>query len=291
MSCSHGWPAPAKLNLMLRITGRREDGYHLLQTVFQFLDYADQLSFEITSAGEIEQLTPIPGVDPGHDLIMRAARLLQRHSGCRQGAAISIDKRLPMGGGLGGGSSDAATTLVALNYLWGVGLPVNELAALGGRLGADVPVFVNGCAAWAEGTGDILQPITLPEPWYLVVKPPVEIATAQIFSAEELTRDCTPITISDFTAGDTLNVFAEVVSKRYPVVAEAMAVLEKFGSVRLTGTGACLYLSFASKQQAVATARQLPRQWDFFIAQGLNRSPLYRRLEANNWGVGKRLSH
>jgi 4-diphosphocytidyl-2-C-methyl-D-erythritol kinase len=276
---------------MLRIIGRREDGYHLLQTVFQFLDYADQLSFEITPAGEIVRTTPLPGVAAEHDLIIRAARLLQRHSGCKQGAAIAIDKRLPMGGGLGGGSSDAATTLVALNHLWGVGLAVSELAALGGRLGADVPVFVHGRAAWAEGTGDILQPITLPAPWYLVVKPPVAIATAQIFSAEELTRDCAPITIRDFTAGDTTNVFVEVVRKRYPVVAEAMDLLEKFGSVRLTGTGACLFLSFASKQRAIATARQLPQQWDLFIAQGLNRSPLYRRLEANNWGVGKRLSH
>ncbi|HBH35308.1 MAG TPA: 4-(cytidine 5'-diphospho)-2-C-methyl-D-erythritol kinase [Gammaproteobacteria bacterium] len=279
MTVSRGWPAPAKLNLMLHITGRREDGYHLLQTVFQFIDYSDELSFEVTQSGDIHQLTPISGVDAEDDLIIRAARLLQQHSGCSQGAAISIEKRLPMGGGLGGGSSDAATALVALNHLWGVGLPVDELAALGGQLGADVPVFVYGNTAWAEGVGDILQLIELPQPWYLVVKPPLEIATAKLFSDQELKRDCSPITIADFIAGDRLNVFTAVVKKRYPAVVEMMKLLDKFGDVRLTGTGACLFLSFERQQQATETARQIPQKWDSFIAQGLNRSPLYRRLD------------
>ncbi len=279
MTVSSGWPAPAKLNLMLHITGRREDGYHLLQTVFQFIDYSDVLSFEVTQSGDIQQLTPIAGVDAEHDLIIRAARLLQQHSGCSQGAAISIEKRLPMGGGLGGGSSDAATTLVALNHLWGVGLPVGVLAELGSRLGADVPVFVYGNAAWAEGVGDILQQIELPQPCYLVVKPPLEIATGKLFSDQELQRDCSPITIADFIAGDRLNVFTAVVKKRYPAVAEMMELLGKFGEVRLTGTGACLFLSFETQQQAIEAAQQIPQQWDYFVAQGLNRSPLYRRLD------------
>lgn len=279
MSVSSGWPAPAKLNLMLHITGRREDGYHLLQTVFQFIDYSDELSFEVMQSGVIQQLTPIAGVDAEDDLIIRAARLLQQRSGCNQGAAISIEKRLPMGGGLGGGSSDAATTLVALNHLWGVGMELGELAALGGELGADVPVFVHGNTAWAEGIGDILQPIELPQPWYLVVKPPLEIATAKLFSDQELKRDCSAITIADFIVGDRLNVFTAVVKKRYPAVAEMMNLLEKFGDVRLTGTGACLFLDFETQQQATETAGQIPQQWDCFVAQGLNRSPLYRRLD------------
>ncbi len=279
MSVSSGWPAPAKLNLMLHITGRREDGYHLLQTVFQFVDYSDELSFEVKQSGDIHRLTPIAGVDAEDDLIIRAARLLKQRSGCSQGAAISIEKRLPMGGGLGGGSSDAATTLVALNHLWGVGLDVNELAALGGELGADVPVFVHGNTAWAEGVGDILQQIELPKSCYLVVKPPLEIATEKLFSDQELKRDCSPITIADFIAGDRLNVFTAVVKKRYPAVAEMMRQLEKFGEVRLTGTGACLFLSFETHQQAIEAAQQIPQQWDYFVAQGLNRSPLYRRLD------------
>ncbi len=279
MSVSRDWPAPAKLNLMLHITGRREDGYHLLQTVFQIVDYSDELSFEVTQSGDLHQVTPIAGVDAGDDLIIRAARLLQQRSGCSQGAAISIEKRLPMGGGLGGGSSDAATTLVALNHLWGVGMELGDLAALGAELGADVPVFVHGNTAWAEGIGDILQPIELQQPWYLVVKPSLEIATAQLFSDQELKRDCSAITIADFITGDRLNVFTAVVKKRYPAVAEMMNLLDEFGDVRLTGTGACLFLSFETNQQATEAARQIPQQWDYFVAQGLNRSPLYRRLD------------
>ena len=279
MSVSSGWPAPAKLNLMLHITGRRDDGYHLLQTVFQFVDYSDELSFEVMQSGDIKQLTPIAGVDAQDDLIIRAARLLQQRSGCSQGAAISIEKRLPMGGGLGGGSSDAATTLVALNHLWGVGMELDELAALGGELGADVPVFVHGNTAWAEGVGDILQPIELSQPWYLVVKPPLEISTVEIFSDQELKRDCSAITIADFIAGDRLNVFTAVVKKRYPAVSEMMDLLGKFGDVRLTGTGACLFLDFETQRQVTEAAGQIPQQWGYFVAQGLNRSPLYRRLD------------
>ncbi len=279
MNVSSGWPAPAKLNLMLHITGRREDGYHLLQTVFQLVDYSDALSFEVTRSGEIHHQTPIAGVAVEDDLIIRAARLLQQHSGCSQGAAISIQKRLPMGGGLGGGSSDAATTLVALNHLWGVGLSVDGLAALGRQLGADVPVFVHGNTAWAEGVGDILQPVELPKPWFVVVKPPLEIATAKLFSDQELKRDCSAITIADFIVGDRLNVFTAVVKKRYPAVAEMMTLLGEFGEVSLTGTGACLFLSFDTQRQATDVAQQIPQQLDCFVAQGVNRSPLYQRLD------------
>lgn len=273
------WPAPAKLNLMLHITGRREDGYHLLQSVFQFLDYGDRLWFSLREDGEILREDALPGLPPEQDLVYRAARLLQDYALCHHGASIRLEKRLPMGGGLGGGSSDAATVLVALNQLWQLGLSIAELAQLGLRLGADVPVFVHGHAAWAEGVGEVLEPVELPEPWFLVLIPPVSIATSEIFSAPELTRDCPPITIRDFLSGQADNVCETVVVKHYPPVAEALEWLGRYGQARMTGTGACVFAAFDSASEAKKVLGAMPSVWRGFIARGTNRSPLLDRLE------------
>lgn len=270
------WPAPAKLNLFLHITGRRDDGYHTLQSVFQFLDYGDELRFDVTSAPEIRLHGDLAGVDPQQNLITRAAGMLQEKTDCTQGATIQLTKRLPLGGGVGGGSSDAATTLVALNQLWQTGLSTDELAELGLVLGADVPVFVRGHAAWAEGVGENLTPVDLPEPWFLVVKPPVTISTAEVFSDPELTRDSAPITIADFLAGAGHNDCEPVARKRYPVVGQVIDWLSKFSQVRMTGTGACVFTSFAERSQAEAVLQQLPGNCSGFVARGMNRSPLYR---------------
>ncbi len=272
------WPAPAKLNLMLHITGRRDDGYHLLQSVFQFLDYGDEITISTRDDGVIRRLNELPGVDAEQDLVVRAARLLQQQSGSTLGADIRVDKLLPMGGGLGGGSSDAATVLVALNRLWGSGLSLEQLAALGLQLGADVPVFVHGQAAWAEGVGEILQPVELPEPWYLVIIPPVEVSTAEIFSDPQLTRDCQAIKIRDFLAGQGGNVCQPVVSRHYPEIAQALAWLGQFASAKMTGTGSCIFAAFDTEAQAQEVYRQLPDGWRGFVAKGSNRSALQRRL-------------
>lgn len=268
------WPAPAKLNLMLRIVGRREDGYHLLQTVFQFLDVADMLRFQLRPDGEIRRATSLLGVPEGEDLVVRAARLLQQEAAVALGADIYLDKRLPMGGGLGGGSSDAATALVALNQLWQTGLDGDALAALGLRLGADVPVFVRGYAAWAEGVGESLVPIDLPEPWYLVLAPPCHVSTAEVFSDPELTRDSPRITIPDFLAGRVENDCTEVVSRRYPAVAEAMEWLGQYAKPRLTGTGACIFAAFEDEASARRVLQQVPQGYQGLLARGMNRSPL-----------------
>lgn len=281
---SRHWPAPAKLNLMLHITGRREDGYHLLQTLFQFIDFGDELSFEVTDSKEITALFEVDGVPTEHNLIIRAARALQHHTGCTQGAKIDLIKRLPMGGGLGGGSSDAATTLVALNHLWGLHLDIEELATIGLNLGADLPVFIHGHSAWAEGVGEQLQPISLPEPWFVVINPQIEVSTGDIFAARELTRDCPPITIRDLISDGAFssgfgNVCQAVVEARYPEIAEAIKWLKRFGEARLTGTGACLFAPFKSQSEAATVLAQLPKQWQGFVAQGRNSSPLAQRLE------------
>lgn len=281
---SRHWPAPAKLNLMLHITGRRDDGYHLLQTLFQFIEFADELAFEITDHSEIIALFEMDGVPAEQNLIIRAAKALQRHSGCTLGAKIYLLKRLPMGGGLGGGSSDAATTLVALNHLWNLQLSSAQLAEIGLQLGADLPVFVHGHSAWAEGVGEQLQPVSLPEPWFIVINPQIEVATADIFCAKELTRDCPPITIRDLISDgvfftDLDNVCQAVVEERYPDIAKAIRWLNHFGEARLTGTGACLFASFAEQSEAAAVLAQLPEQWRGFVARGCNRSPLMQRLE------------
>jgi 4-diphosphocytidyl-2-C-methyl-D-erythritol kinase len=269
------WPAPAKLNLMLRILGRRPDGYHRLQTVFQFIDRQDLLFFEPRKDGRVRRTTRLAGVPEASDLVVRAARLLQDWSGCRLGADIRVEKRLPMGGGLGGGSSDAATTLVALNRIWGTRLTEHDLTELGLRLGADVPLFVQGRAAWGEGVGELLTPVDLPEAWYLVLVPQCEVATGSIFSDEALTRDSTAITMQDFLAGDDRNDCLEAVRRRYLEVAAAWDWLATFGRPRLTGTGACVFCAFASATQAGTACSVVPSRFSAFVARGLNRSPLF----------------
>jgi len=281
---SCGWPAPAKLNLMLRVTGRRPDGYHELQTVFQFLDLADRLDFRLREDGAIRRETPLPGVAEAADLCLRAARLLQQEAGVRQGVEIRLYKRLPMGGGLGGGSSDAASVLVALNRLWGCGLDEAALAALGLRLGADVPVFVRGRAAWAEGVGERLEPVELEQPWYLVLLPPCHVSTAEVFAAPELTRNSAPITIRAFVAGDRRNDCLPVVRSRYPEISQAIDWLGQFGEARLTGTGACVFAAFTERAQAEAVLADRPPGLDGWVARGLNRSPLLERLAQEGAG-------
>lgn len=268
------WPAPAKLNLFLHLTGRRADGYHELQTLFQFLDFGDSLKFEWREGAEIRLMDSLDNVEQQNNLIFRAARLLQTTCNIHSGVDIYLKKRLPMGGGLGGGSSDAATTLVVLNSLWQCGLNKQQLAALGLQLGADVPVFIGGHAAWAEGVGEKLTVAFPPEPWYLVVKPDCHVSTAEIFSSGELTRDCEAITISRFLSGEGRNVCEPVVCKRHPEVAQALDWLAQYGPARMTGTGACVFVSFSSHAQAQGVADVLPDDWQAFVAKGCNVSPL-----------------
>ena len=275
---SLAWLAPAKLNLFLHIVGRRADGYHLLQTAFQFFDLCDTLSFDITRDGVIERVRDIPAVPAEHDLTVRAAMLLQRATGTALGARITCEKHIPLGGGLGGGSSDAATTLVALNELWGTGQSVDQLAQLGLHLGADVPVFVRGHAAWAEGVGEMLTPIEPPEPWYVVIHPLCHVPTAEIFNLPELTRNTSPIKIRDFFAGSGRNDCESAVRMRYPAVAAALEWLGKFGFARMTGTGACVFAAFPAEARAREVAMQTPPLWRGYVAKGLNRSPLRAQL-------------
>jgi 4-diphosphocytidyl-2-C-methyl-D-erythritol kinase len=269
------WPAPAKLNLFLHVVGRRADGYHLLQTVFQFLDYSDELSFEITRDGRIGRATPLPGVPEERDLTVRAALLLQARTSVSSGAVIHLAKRLPMGGGLGGGSSDAATALVALNRLWGTGLTRPELARLGLELGADVPVFVEGQAAWAEGVGEVLIPVELPEPWYVVLVPPVHVSTAEVFRDFQLTHPTPAITIRDFLAGRGRNDLEPVVCRRWPAVARVLEWLRQFGDARLTGSGACVFLAVSDESAGRRILERVEPPLTGFVARGLNRHPIY----------------
>jgi len=268
------WPAPAKLNLMLRIVGRRPDGYHLLQTVFQLLDYGDELRFAVSDDGVVRRSGEVPGVAPDADLVVRAARLLQQETGCRLGAEIAVRKRVPLGGGLGGGSSDAATTLLALNHLWGLGLDQAQLAALGLQLGADVPVFVWGRSAWSEGIGEVLTPLDLPDAWYVVVRPPCAVSTAEVFGDPELTRNSPVTTIAAFFAGSRQNDCLAVVRRRYPPVAAALDWLDRFGAARLTGTGSCVFAGLEREVDARAVIAALPAGHEGFVARGLNRSPV-----------------
>ncbi|MBU0808801.1 4-(cytidine 5'-diphospho)-2-C-methyl-D-erythritol kinase [Pseudomonas spirodelae] len=272
-------PAPAKLNLMLHILGRRADGYHELQTLFQFLDFGDELGFAVRQDGQIHLHTPIEGVPHDSNLIVRAARLLQQQSGCNLGADIWLDKRLPMGGGIGGGSSDAATTLLGLNHLWQLACSEDQLADMGLSLGADVPVFVRGHAAFAEGVGEKLQPVTLSEPWFLVAIPQVLVSTVEIFSDPELTRDTPPIKVRSLLEGGGHNDCLPVVQKRYPEVRNVLILLNKFVPAKLTGTGACVFGSFPNEDDADKVARQLPGTLPSFVAQGRNISMLHRKLE------------
>jgi len=270
----HTWPAPAKLNLFLSVLGRRADGYHTLQTVFQFLDYADELSFSVTEDDRVRRSTPLLGVAEDQDLTVRAARLLKKTYDVRQGVEIQIHKRLPMGGGLGGGSSDAATTLLALNKLWGLQRSRAELAVLGLQLGADVPVFLYGRAAWAEGIGEQLTPIEPEESWYLVVVPPVSVSTAAVFADSELTRYSAPRTIRDFHEGRARgNDLESVVRSRYPEVDRAMQLLSEFGEPRLSGSGSCSFLVVANAERGHQILDRIPKPFTGFVARGLNRHP------------------
>jgi 4-diphosphocytidyl-2-C-methyl-D-erythritol kinase len=273
------WFAPAKLNLFLHITGRRADGYHTLQTVFQFLDFGDELKFLITGDGHIRRAVPLPGVPEDKDLTVRAARLLQETAGVTQGVEIHLTKRIPTGGGLGGGSSDAATTLLALNELWRANLSISELAALGLKLGADVPVFVHGHAAWAEGVGEVLTPLEPEEAWYLVVVPPVHVSTAQVFADPQLTRYSPPITIRAFLEGQgTRNDLEPVVRSRYPEVDRALRLFTEFGETRMSGSGGCVFLKVQDEHRGRELLKQVSKPYTGFIARGLNRHPIYSRI-------------
>ena len=271
-------PAPAKLNLFLHIVGRRADGYHELQTVFQLIDLCDTIEVSVREDGRIERPLGPPDVLPDQDLVVRAARALQAHTGTRLGASLRVRKRIPIGAGLGGGSSDAATTLLVLNRLWGTGLGLEELARLGLPLGADVPVFVYGSSAWAEGVGERLTPLELPEAWFVVVHPRVAVATRDIFQAPELTRNSPVITIRAFLESGGRNDCEPVVRARYDEVAEALEWLSRFAPARLTGTGSCIFAACASAIEAERLAARVPDRWKSYVARGLNGSPAHERL-------------
>lgn len=271
------WPAPAKINLFLHVVGRREDGYHDIQTVFQFLDHGDSLFFRPRGDGICRRENVLPDIPEQDDLALRAARLLSQASGCGLGADIRIEKRLPLGSGLGGGSSNAATTLLALNRLWNLGLTADELASIGLRIGADVPIFIHGQASFAEGVGQHLTTLSLPEPWYLVVTPPQFVSTREIFEAEELRRDTARITARQYRAGSvTRNDCEPVTRKRFPLVDDALNRLGKYGAARMSGTGASVFAAFSSRPEALLARSAMPDGWSSFIARGLNESPMSR---------------
>lgn len=268
------WPAPAKLNLFLHVVGRRPDGYHLLQTVFRFVDWGDILHFAPRQDGRVVLVNPIPGVPQDTDLTVRAARLLQQETGCTQGVDISLEKYLPMGGGLGGGSSDAGTVLLALNHLWELGLGREQLQTLGLALGADVPVFVGGQNAFAEGVGEILTPVVLPESWYVILVPPVSVSTTSIFQSPELRRDTPVRDLGNWQPEQWRNDLEPVVSAMYPEVAEYLAWLKTRGGGRMTGSGACVFAELPNRDEAEALFSQLPEGWRGRVAQGLPQHPL-----------------
>lgn len=270
-----GVPAPAKLNLFLHVTGRRADGYHLLQSAFRLIDRSDRLDFALRRDGRIRRTSALPGVAEEHDLCLRAAHLLQRTSATTLGADITLHKRLPYGGGLGGGSSDAATTLIALNRLWETGLSRSELIELGARLGADVPFFIFGRDAFVEGIGEILQPLPLPPTWYVVVEPGVAVSTAAIFTAPELTRETKPLRIADFAFGATRNDLQTVVCARHPEVAAAVEWLGHHASARMTGSGACVFAPVPTEAAAAALSRDCPPKWKAWYARSLEQHPLH----------------
>lgn len=276
------WPAPAKLNLFLYITGRRPDGYHELQTLFQFLDHCDTLTITANDSGIISLSPAIEGVATEDNLIYRAADALRRTAGSNAGADIQLDKILPMGGGLGGGSSDAATALVALNYLWQTQLSIDELAEIGLKLGADVPVFVRGLSAFAEGVGEKLQPAEPQEKWYLVAKPNVSIATVDIFTHPQLTRDTEKRSLDALLAGGYENDCEKIVRRLHPEVDKALSWLLEYAPSRLTGTGACVFAEFSTQQEALATLNILPDWLQGFVAKGVNTSPLLTTLNAHS---------
>ncbi|AZQ83503.1 4-(cytidine 5'-diphospho)-2-C-methyl-D-erythritol kinase [Colwellia sp. Arc7-635] len=276
------FPSPAKLNLFLHIIGRMENGYHQLETVFQFLDYHDTLELSVTTDKAITLLTPIPGVENDDNLIVKAARLLQQHTQCQQGVDIKLKKLLPMGGGLGGGSSNAATILLALNALWKTQLSTEELAELGIKLGADVPIFIHGFSAFAQGIGEQLTPATPKTYWYLVSKPNCSISTQSVFTAKDLTRDTPAIRYSDKNIENYHNDCQTWVIKHYPEVAKLLAWLIEYAPSQMTGTGACIFSRFSSKQDACYVQSLLPSGIESFVAEGLNQSPLHAAVAAVN---------
>jgi len=268
---------------MLRIVGQRADGYHLLQTVFQFIDLCDWITFHPVSDGRVSLVKPIPGVAEADDLIIRAAYLLKKEMGCGLGARVEVQKNLPMGGGLGGGSSDAATTLVVLNQLWGLKLPTEKLMQLGLALGADVPIFIYGHAAWAEGVGEKIQKIDIKEQWVVVIKPECDVSTKEIFSAKELTRNSKSIKIADFTAGQHQNDCLDVVCRRYPSVRSALVDLSAFSEARLTGTGSCVFAQFDSEDGALNAYLSLKKNRQLYMAKAVNESPLLSKIKADRY--------
>ena len=272
-------PAPAKLNLFLHVIGRRGDGYHLLQTLFRFIDFGDTVHVRVHRDGIIERLGDVAGVPAEQDLAVRAARLLQQSAGITAGAQIKLEKRLPLGGGLGGGSSDAATTLIALNRLWDLRWSRLRLQSVGLKLGADLPVFLYGRSAFAEGVGERLQEIALEPAWYVVLIPPVAVSTASVFGDPELTRDSSPIRILRFSAGPGRNDLESVVCRRYPEVAQHVEWLRQFGPAAMTGSGACVFAAFDSEQAANRVFRQRPGGMQGFVAKGLDRHPLCEWLD------------
>lgn len=270
-----GFPAPAKLNLFLHITGRRTDGYHLLQSVFQLINAHDTVWLKPDDSGQITRLDPLPGVPPDSDLIWRAAKLLQGHTGCTKGVLLNLDKRLPMGGGVGGGSSDAATVLLALNHLWQLGLSRQELMVLGLQLGADVPFFLFGRNAFVEGIGEIMTPIDTGERWFVVLHPLVHVPTPAIFRDPGLTRNTPPITVRDLASAVTHNDLEAVACRQHPLIAESLNWLNQFAPARMTGSGSCVFARCASQEEADRVASRLPDFWHGFVASALNQHPLY----------------
>jgi 4-diphosphocytidyl-2-C-methyl-D-erythritol kinase len=269
------FPAPAKINLFLHVVGRRQDGYHLLQTVFCLLDWHDTVGLRPTTGGLIRRLNGPADLPEEMDLCVRAAKLLQQETGCRHGAEILLEKRIPLGGGLGGGSSDAATVLLALNRLWDLHLPRSRLLQLGLTLGADVPVFVYGENAWAEGIGEQLQPVALEVCWYVVLTPPVHVSTARVFASAELTRDTIPRKIAAFSRGFGRNDLEPVVCRAYPAVASCLDWLKQFGDARMSGSGASVFVALADEAEAKRVFSLKPQGVGGFVAKGLERHPLH----------------
>lgn len=274
-------PAPAKLNLFLHIIGRREDGYHLLQSVFQLIDHCDYLDFRITHDGKISRSNHIAGIHEDQDLVIRAARLLQSTCSIAQGAKITLHKHLPMGGGLGGGSSDAATTLIALNHLWNCGLGEPELMGLGLRLGADVPFFLYGRNAFVEGIGEQIREVQTPEQWFVVIEPGAHVATPTIFSAKELTRDTKPVRITDFSNAEKIdwkNDLQAVACSLHPQIQTALNWLAEFGDAKMTGSGASIFCAFPDEKTAKKVLKKVPVQWKAWTAKALGKHPMKLKL-------------
>lgn len=283
------WAAPAKLNLFLHVLGRRADGYHLLQSVFRLIDRCDRLRFAPRSTSEVTLALPLDGVEESRELCVRAARLLQIETGCRNGVDITIDKHIPVGGGLGGGSSDAATTLIALDHLWNLGLGRTRLAQLGLRLGADVPFFLFGQNAFVEGVGELMSAVVLPAAWYAVLVPPIVVPTAEVFASQDLTRNTKSVKISSFSAGFGSNDLEPVVCRRYPVIARHLGWLKAqlAGSdgvhegARMSGSGACVFAEFPTETRAREVVSRLPLEMQGFVARGLDHHPLEGFLDAD----------